>query len=275
MKKIILNFCPTGVNPTKEITPYVPITPEEIAEQTYQVYQLGVSMVHIHARDKNGNNTNDKETYSKIIQLIKEKCPDIIIICSLTGKIINTFEARSDVLDLKDELKPDMASLTLSSLNFSKIESINSPNMIKQLLIKMNENNIKPELEVFDTGMINASKYYINKGLIKPPFYYNIMIGNLFTCQDNLLEISNMINSLPDNSIFSLGGIGDCQKRINYLGLLYADGVRTGLEDFIYTDETRKELATNYLLVERLTNFCNDNNIEILNCNQVRELLDL
>lgn len=275
MKKIILNFCPTGVNPTKEITPYVPITPEEIAEQTYQVYQLGVSMVHIHARDENGNNTNDKETYSKIIQLIKEKCPDIIIICSLTGKIINTFEARSDVLDLKDELKPDMASLTLSSLNFSKIESVNSPNMIKQLLIKMNENNIKPELEVFDTGMINASKYYINKGLIKPPFYYNIMIGNLFTCQDNLLEISNMINALPDNSIFSLGGIGDCQKRINYLGLLYADGVRTGLEDFIYTDETRKELATNYLLVERLTNFCNDNNIEILNCNQVRELLDL
>ena len=193
------------------MTKYVPISPEEIAEQTYQVYQLGVSMVHIHARDKHGNNTNDKEVYGKIIKLIREKCPDIIITVSLTGRVVNTFEARSSVLDLKDSLKPDMGSLTLSSLNFSNSESINTPEMIKKLINKMNENNIKPELEVFDNGMINASKYYIKKGLIKPPYYYNLMIGNLFTSQDNLNDISSMMNNLPVDSIFSFGGIGDCQ----------------------------------------------------------------
>lgn len=275
MKNIIINFCPTGVNPTKNMTKYVPISPEEIAEQTYQVYKLGVSMVHIHARDKNGNNTNDKEIYGKIIKLIREKCPDIIIIVSLTGRILNTFESRSDVLDLKDSLKPDMASLTLSSLNFSNSESINTPEMIKKLINKMNENNIKPELEVFDNGMINASKYYINKGLLKPPFYYNLMIGNLYTAQDNLNDISSMINNLPLNSTFSLGGIGNCQKRVNYLSLLYADGVRVGLEDFIYEDESRTQLISNFDLVKRLVDFCNNNNINILNPKEVRNILKL
>lgn len=275
MKNIIINFCPTGVNPTKNITKYVPITPEEIAEQTYQVYKLGVSMVHIHARDKDGNNTNDKETYGKIIKLIREKCPDIIIIASLTGRILNTFEARSSVLELKNELKPDMGSLTLSSLNFSKSESINTPEMINKLLIKMNDNNIKPELEVFDNGMINVSKYYIKKNLIKPPFYYNLMIGNLYTAQDNLNDISSMINNLPDNSIFSLGGIGNCQQRINFLALLYADGVRVGLEDFIYEDETRTKLISNFDLVKRLVDFCNKNNYNILKPPDVRKLLNL
>ena len=117
MKNIIINFCPTGVNPTKKMTQYVPVTPEEIAEDTYQAYKLGASIVHLHARDEMGKNTNNKLVYKKIIGLIRKRCPDIIICTSLTGRVINTFEARSDVLDLQDDFKPDMASLTLSSLN--------------------------------------------------------------------------------------------------------------------------------------------------------------
>ena len=273
MKNIIINFCPTGVNPKKTDTPFVPITPEEIADDTYSAYMLGASIVHIHAKDEHGNNTNDKNIYAKIIKLIRDKCPDIIICTSLTGRINNTFECRSDVLNLENEFKPDMASLTLSSLNFSHDVSINTPDMITKLLNKMNEKNIKPELEVFDNGMINASKYFINKGLIKEPYYYNLMIGNLYTAQDNLNDISSMINNLPDNSIFSLGGIGNCQKRVNFLSLLYADGVRVGLEDFIYNNEDREELVSNMFLVERLVNFCKMNNINILKAHEVRHKL--
>ena len=275
MKNIIINFCPTGVIPTKELTPFVPITPEEIAEDTYAAYILGASIVHIHAKDENGNNTNDKDIYAKIIKLIRVKCPDIIICTSLTGRINNTFECRSDVLNLENEFKPDMASLTLSSLNFANNVSINTPEMITKLLNKMNEKNIKPELEVFDNGMINACKYFINKGLIKKPYYFNLMIGNLYTAQDSLNDISSMINNLPDNSIFSLGGIGNCQKRVNFLSLLYADGVRVGLEDFIYNNEDREELISNIFLIERLVTFCKINDINILKPNEVRIKLDI
>ena len=275
MKNIIINFCPTGVNPTKELTSFVPITPEEISDDTYKAYMLGASIVHIHARDTNGNNTNDKNIYAKIIKLIRDKCHDIIICTSLTGRVNNTFEERSDVLNLKNEFKPDMGSLTLSSLNFSHDASINTPEMINKLLIKMNENDIKPELEVFDNGMINASKYYIKKGLLNPPYYFNLMIGNLYTAQDNLNDISSMINNFPDDSIFSIGGIGNCQKRVNFLALLYADGVRVGLEDFIYNNEDREKLVSNVFLVERLVNYCKINDIKILNPTEVRLKLNL
>src|SRR5579872_2292687 len=143
MKKIIINFCPTGVNPTKEMTPYVPLQPSEIANDTYEAYKLGASIVHIHARDENGKNTNSKEKYAEIIKLIREKCPDIIICTSLTGRLENTFEKRSDVLNLQGDLKPDMGSLTLSSLNFSNQESVNTPTVIKDLAKKMLDSGVK------------------------------------------------------------------------------------------------------------------------------------
>ena len=101
------------------------------------------------------------------------------------------------------------------------------------------------------------------------------MIGNLFSAQDSLNDINAIIKELPENSIFSFGGIGNCQKRVGYLGALYADGVRVGLEDFIYKDETRKELATNEFLIERLVSFCKENNIDIMTPKEVRKLLDI
>jgi 3-keto-5-aminohexanoate cleavage enzyme len=275
MKKIIINFCPTGVNPTKEMTPYVPIQPSEIADDTYEAYKLGASIVHIHARDENGKNTNSKEKYAEIIKLIREKCPDIIICTSLTGRLENTFEKRSDVLNLQGDLKPDMGSLTLSSLNFSNQESVNSPSIIKDLAKKMLDSGVKPELEVFDLGMVNMAKYLISKGLLKAPYYFNIMIGNLYSAQDSLNDISSIINNLPENSVFCLGGIGNCQRRVNYLGALYANGARVGLEDFIYDSEHRKKLVSNKFLVQRIANFCNDNGIGIMTPSEVRKLLNI
>ena len=83
-----------------------------------------------------------------------------------------------------------------------------------------------------------------------------------------------MIQNLPEDSIFSLGGIGDCQMPVNFLSLLYADGVRVGLEDFIYKNENRDELVSNYYLVKRLVNFCKEHNIEILKPKEVRKMLN-
>ena len=204
MKKIIINLCPTGVIPDKKMNEFTPITPDEIVKDTLIAYNKGVQMVHIHARDKNGENTMDKNKYGEIIEKIKKVCPNIIICVSLTGRFLNTFEARSDVLNLKGLSKPHMGSLTLSSLNFTNNASINTPEMIIKLLTKMNEENIKPEFEVFDVGMINFSKYLIKKGLLNPPYYYNIILGNIFSAQNDPADISSLINALPSGSIFSI-----------------------------------------------------------------------
>lgn len=252
LNEIIINLAPTGIRTTKEMNIHVPMSEEEIINDVYECYKLGIQIVHLHVKDKNGNNTSDKNIYKNVILGIRKKCPDLIICVSLSGRVNGSFESRSDVLDLYGDAKPDMGSLTLSSLNFTDTSSSNSPEMIIKLLNKMNEKNIKPELEVFDMGMINYSKYLIKKGLLTPPYYYNIICGNLFSSQATLLEIGCLINALPENSIFTLGGIGNCQFNMNIYGILNANGIRTGLEDNIYYDTKKEILGTNKMYVERI-----------------------
>jgi len=141
----ILNFTPTGMIPTKTMTPLVPITPAEVVAQVLDVVELGVNMVHLHARDpESGMPTFKKEIYAEIISGIREVNEDLIICVSTSGRNFFEFEKRSEVLDLKGRLKPDFGSLTLSSLNFNKQASVNSPEMIKALAGKMLENGIRP-----------------------------------------------------------------------------------------------------------------------------------
>jgi uncharacterized protein (DUF849 family) len=251
-RKFILNFTPTGLIPTKEMTPKVPLSPAEIAEQVLEVAALGVNMVHLHAREpKTGLPTYKKEIYAEIISSIRRKNRDLVIGVSTSGRHFFEFEKRSDVLDLKGDLKPDFGSLTLSSLNFNKEVSINSPEMIQALARKMVENDIKPELEAFDVGMINYAKYLIRKGRIKAPYYFNLILGNIACAQADLLNLGLMTRELPEDSIWSAGGVGNAQLKMNVMSLLAGGGVRVGLEDNIWYDEERTRLATNRELVER------------------------
>jgi len=162
MQKLIINFTPTGMIPTKEMTRHVPITINEIVEDVHRAYELGITLAHIHARDETtGVPTYKKEVYADIISGIRKYAPDLVICASLSGRNFNTFDKRSEVLSLDGDLKPDMGSLTLSSLNFNKVASMNAPNMIEDLAKAMKSKGIVPELEVFDVGMINFGNYLI------------------------------------------------------------------------------------------------------------------
>jgi len=249
---LIINFAPTGMIPTKKMTPYVPISPREIIDDVLRCAELGCNVVHIHARDEKGKPTHLKDVYKRIILGIREKRSDIIIGVSCSGRTYPKFEKRAEVLDLDSDAKPDMASLTLSSLNFNKIASINSPDTIKGLAAKMLERGIKPELEVFDLGMVNYAKYLIRKKLVKSPFYFNIILGNIACAQADPLHVGLLMQDLPDNSVVTLGGVGNPQHDINVMGVIFADGVRVGLEDNIFFDKKRERLTTNAELVERI-----------------------
>ena len=171
---------------------------------------------------------------------------------STSGRDFNEFEKRSEVLELKGELKPDFGSLTLSSLNFNKQASVNAPQMIKDLARKMLINKIRPEMEAFDLGMINYAKYLIRKELITPPYYFNLILGNIACAQADMLALGLMIRELPEGSIWSVGGIGDSQLGMNAMSLVAGGGIRVGLEDNIWFDKERTKLATNRDLVERI-----------------------
>jgi len=248
MNDLIVNFTPTGMVPTKEMTPHVPVTPDEIIEQVHEVYEIGITLVHLHTRKDDGIPDYKVEIYHKIFEGLKKHCPDLVIGVSLSGRYYKEFEQRSEVL----QLSPDLGSLTLSSLNFTKQASINTPDMIQKLAQKMKELGVNPELECFDNGMINYSKYLINKNIISPPYYYNILLGGLFTAQIETAHIASLISSLPNNSYWSLAGLGLEQLKANTIAIATGGGVRVGLEDNIWYDQKKTNLATNKDLVLRI-----------------------
>jgi uncharacterized protein (DUF849 family) len=274
--KLIINFTPTGMIPTKELTPHVPITASEIIENVHEACQIGITMVHLHARDlKTGQPTYKAEIYGEIIRGVRKYAPDLIICVSLSGRNVAEFEQRAEPLFLDSDLKPDMGSLTLSSLNFNKQASINTPDMIKALASEMQKRHIAPELEVFDTGMINYAHYLIKKELISAPYYFNLLLGNIACAQPDLLHLGIMVRDLPPQSYWSVAGIGDSQLAMNSVAIAMGGGVRVGLEDNIYYDQMRTKLAKNADLVRRIHSIAEVNEREIMSSRELRKLLFL
>lgn len=245
---MIINFCPTGMVPTKEMTPHVPVSASEIVEEVHQAHEKGITIVHIHARDESGVPTYYKQIYSDIFSGIRKYCPGLVICGSTSGRLNPEFEKRSEVI----ELQPDMCSLTLSSLNFSKAASVNEPQTIKKLAEKMEEFGVHPELECFDLGMINYGKYLIEKGYVKPPFYWNLLFGNVAGFQANLLQMGTAVQGIEGDHYVALTGIGDHQFPVQATAVAMGYGVRVGLEDNIWADLRRTKLATNSFMLNRI-----------------------
>ncbi len=272
----ILNFTPTGMIPTKAMSTYVPISVSEIVEDVHKATEIGITMVHLHARDpKTSKPTYKREEYAKIIEGIRKYAPELIICVSLSGRDFSALEQRSDPLFLDEQLKPDMGSLTLSSLNFNKTASVNDPDMIMALTKIMKERGIVPELEVFDIGMINYAKYLEKKKLIEPPYYFNLLFGNIACSQANLLHAGVMINDLPKQSLWSLAGIGNEQLKMNSLSLAFGGGVRVGIEDNIWFDKDRTILARNSDLLERIHVIAQANERRVMMPREFRKKMNL
>jgi len=270
--QLVINFTPTGMIPTKKMTPHVPVDVSEIIEDVHQATEKGITMVHLHARDNvTGEPSYKKEIYAEIIAGIRKFDPTLVICVSLSGRNFNLLEQRTDALMLEGDLKPDMGSLTLSSLNFNKVASMNAPSMIADLARVMKEKNMVPELEAFDIGMINYANYLIKKELIEAPFYFNLLMGNIACSQANLLHSGVMINDLPGDSIWSLAGIGDAQLLMNSLSVAIGGGVRIGLEDNIWFDKARTQLATNIALLERIHTIAEANGRSLMSASTFRE----
>lgn len=273
---LIVNFSPTGMIPTKEMTPHVPITVEEIVEDVRRAVDIGITMVHLHARDHSTEKPTYKGgIYGKIISGIRSFSEDLVICVSLSGRDFNKFVHRIEPLKLAGDLKPDMGSLTLSSLNFNQIASVNSPEMIKALASEMKSRGILPELEAFDAGMINFAKYLEKKGLLKPPHYFNLLLGNIACAQADLLHAGIMIRDLPPNSFWSLAGVGNTQLKMNSLAIAAGGGVRVGLEDNVWHDSNRTQLATNSDLLRRIHVLAEANERKVMTSKDFRTMLQL
>jgi uncharacterized protein (DUF849 family) len=144
-----------------------------------------------------------------------------------------------------------MASLTPASMNFSREASVSTPEMVGRLAQEMLRRGVVAEIEVFDTGMMNYARLLASRDLLRPPFYFNLMLGNAATAQADPLSLGAMLAMMPEPSLWAAGGIGRAQTATHALALGAGGGVRTGLEDNLFADWDRTTLASNLQLVRR------------------------
>ncbi len=238
--------------PTKRDTPHVPITCEEILADVAACREHGASMIHVHARDEDGVPTPRAAAFEPIVCGIRAIDPELIIVVTCSGRTEPSLVARSEVLGLDGDAKPDMASLTLGSNNFPKQASVNAPDIIQGLAERMSEQDIVPELEVFEMGMLAYGQFLQSRGLVPDPAYVNILLGGLGTAPLSPTVIGTMISMVPDTWTWAFGGIGRFQLDANLTAIAMGGHVRVGLEDNIWFDRERTVLATNEALVRRL-----------------------
>ena len=272
---LIINVALTGVIPTRALTPHVPLSPEEIVADAVLCHDVGAAVVHVHARDREGQPTYDADVFAEIISGIRKERPQLIVCATTSGRRYGELEQRAAVLELEGDAKPDLASLTTGSLNFNDGPSVNSPDVITALAERMLARGIKPELEVLELGMINTAKLLIKKGLVLPPYYFNILLGASHTTAATALNLSAAVAGLPRRSVWSATGLGRFQVPVSMLGIAMGGHVRTGLEDNLYYDYERTRLASNEQCVRRLVRIAAEAGRPVANADEARALLGL
>jgi 3-keto-5-aminohexanoate cleavage enzyme len=245
----IINVCLTGTVPTRAMSPHVPMTPAEIARDVESCVALGASMVHIHARDEAGAPEWRREGYQTILDAVRRAVPEVVVCVSTSGRNVSDPARRMACLDC--EPRPDMASLTLGSIDFLRDAALNSLSTVSALAEGMKVRGIKPELEIFDVGMARLAARLASQGILTAPLYANLLLGNVSSAAAEPLDLAAILRHLPPGVIWAGAGIGRDQLTANTLGILFGHGVRVGLEDNLYYDE-RKAPATNPGLVERV-----------------------
>ncbi len=249
---LIINLAPTGMVPTKDMTPHVPVTTDEILEDVERCRAHGAAIVHVHARDADGKPSHRAELFAPIIAGIRAIDPELIVCVTCSGRYAPDLESRAEVLMLDGDEKPDMASLTLGSNNFARQASVNAPETIRGLAERMRERGVMPELEVFEPGMVAFGRHLVDSGLIESPCYINVLLGNPGTARLSPGSLAAFLAEMADDWTWALAGIGRHQLPANAMSIAAGGHVRVGLEDNIWWDDERTTKATNEELVKRI-----------------------
>lgn len=270
--KVILTVAPTGAWPTKKETPYVPLQPREIADEIYACWKAGASIAHIHVRDDEDKSSMSFEKFEETVRYIRETDCDIVINLTTSGQLELDDEARMKHVI---ELKPDIASYDCGSMNWMHSSVFeNSPRFLEKLGLAMQENNVKPEIEIFDAGMIYNALYYLKKGILKAPLHFQFVLGaagGMDATVENLVFLKSL---LPENCTWGALGIGKGHLPIMYAALALGGHVRVGMEDNVFY--SKGVLAkSNVEFVERTKRIVKELNKEIASPDEAKQILGL
>jgi 3-keto-5-aminohexanoate cleavage enzyme len=272
MDKLIINAALTGMVPRRGDNAHVPLTQEEIVADARRCVDAGASILHLHVRYPDGSPAYELSLNDALFRAVRAACPDVIISGSTSGRTVQEVEQRGAVLDAY----PDMASLTLGSMNFPTQASVSPPHVIRALARMMKERGIMPELELFDLGMADFSHVLLEKGEISVPGYANILLGSLGTASANVWNLAAIVRALPAGIMWAAAGIGRFQFPMNSLAIAIGGHVRVGLEDNLWMDgATKSDPASNLRLIERVVTLAHANGRTVASPSEARTMIGL
>lgn len=269
MNKLIITAALVGAELTRADHPDLPLTPEEIGRAAAQAREAGASIIHLHVRDEAGQPTQDIEVFGRAIEAIRARC-DVIIQVSTGGAVGMTAEERLQPV----YLRPEMASLTTGSVNFGDDVFLNPPPLVEHFARVMQEQGVKPEIEVFDVGMVAAALRLLRKGLISEPLHFDLVMGVPGGVPGTPKNLLHLVEGLPLGATWSVAGIGRTQTPMTTMAIIMGGHVRVGFEDNIYY--TKGALAdSNAQLVARVVRIAKELGREVASPAEARRMLGI
>jgi 3-keto-5-aminohexanoate cleavage enzyme len=269
MDKLIITVALTGNVPTTEMNPNLPVTAEEIAADVRRCADAGAVVFHVHARDKDQKPTFDIDVFKESARRIKKIAPEVIIQLSTGARAGKDREARANPV----RLLPEMASFTTGSNNLPGIVYENSPEFIEFLAGVFKETGVRPEIEVFETGMISNALYLQKKGLIEAPLHFDFVLGAPGSMAGTVRNLVFLSESIPAGSTWTVAGIGKAEIPLAAAAIAMGGNVRVGLEDNLYLPDGSP--ASNPKLVDKVVAIAKEIGREIAGPDEARSLLSL
>lgn len=274
MEKLIITAAICGAEVTKEQNPNIPYTVEEIGREAESAYKAGASIIHLHVRENDGTPTQSKQRFKLCIEEVKRRCPNVIILPSTGGAVGMTNDERLQPIYL--DPSPEIATLDCGTMNWISGDEIfvNTENTIIYFAEEMNKRGIKYELECFDKGMVDTALKLHNKGYIKDPMHFNFMLGVIGGISASVRDLNFLVNSIPENSTFSVGAVGRHEFPMVTLSIIMGGHARVGFEDNVYL--SKGILAkSNGELVEKVVRVSKELGREIATPGEARKILGI
>jgi len=274
-RKVIITVAPTGSIPTRKDNPHLPITADEVAEETRRAYEVGASVVHLHARNPDtGEPTSDPAIFRETLSAIRVACP--ILTQITTGGGATTLGLTvEDRLKPVEELKPDSASLNAGSMNFGRKLFPNTPDTMELYARRMKELKVMPEFEIYDLSMIQNVDFWIRQaGILDPPYQMSFVLGVMGGIPATFKNLLALKESLPSGTTWQAIGIGRHQIPMGIMGVLLGGSLRVGFEDNLYL--SKGVLAkSNAELVAKAVRIIRELGHEVAGVEEARQILPL
>ncbi|MCX7634782.1 MAG: 3-keto-5-aminohexanoate cleavage protein [Syntrophales bacterium] len=296
--KVIITAAITGGIHTPGMSPYLPITPQQIADEAVRAHEAGAAVCHIHVRNPDtGRPSPDANLIRETIVKIKNRC-DAVVNISTGGSIGMTIEQRVQPVTL---FKPELASLNAGSMNFALFHALekyrdfkfdweraylamtedfifpNTFRSMREYLAIFRETGTKPEFEAYDAGMINNVAFLIERGHVRPPVFIQFVmgiLGGITAHPKNLVFLVNYARKLIGDMEFSVCVAGRAQFPLCTQSLLLGGHVRVGLEDNLYIERGRMA-ESNAQQVEKIVRIARELGIEPATPDEARAILGL